>query len=249
MNWLLNLKMKTENLFETLGTNCPAACCYKPEDLLTQQWDSGNFSYSSEYISFWLIYSLIPCVDAWFIILGIANSLERKYGILFYKIINNLLSHLTIKSKSVLVFWFIKNLMHTNFSVTFLITLYAIWGSVPQYYAEEWIDFALWLLRCKREILLCSSTAVTCQKFGCHVWTCLISTITATTALVERIFPAPQEIKTYPCSIESQDRYCQLSLLSIDMALVAWLQKTPNFNNVLIEKFTSVKRKVKFNLK
>jgi len=171
MNWLLNLKTKTENLFETLGTNCPPACCCNPEDLLPQQWDSGNFSYSSEYISFWLFDSLIACVDAWFIILGIANSLERKYGILFYKIIDNLLSHLIVKNKSVLVFWFVRNLMHTNFSVTFLITLYAIWGSVPQYYAEEWIDCALLLLRCRREIPLCSSTVVTCQQFGCNVWT------------------------------------------------------------------------------
>jgi len=77
----------------------------------------------------------------------------------------------------------------------------------------------------------------------------LISTITATTASVERNFPAPRRIKTYPHSIESHDRYCQLALLSIDEALVAWLQKTPYFNNVVIEKFTSVKRKVKFNFK
>jgi len=78
---------------------------------------------------------------------------------------------------------------------------------------------------------------------------CLISTIAATIASVEQIFLAPKRIKTYPCSIESQDRYCQLSLLSMDMALVSRLQKTPNFNNVLIEKFTSVKRKVNLNFK
>jgi len=59
--------MKTENFFDTFGTNFPTACRYNPEDLLPQQWDSGNFSYSSEYISFWLFCSLITCVDAWFI--------------------------------------------------------------------------------------------------------------------------------------------------------------------------------------
>jgi hypothetical protein len=77
----------------------------------------------------------------------------------------------------------------------------------------------------------------------------LISTIAATTASVEQIFLALKKIKTYPCSIESQDRYCQLSLLSIAKALVAWLQKTPNLNYVVIEKITSVEGKVKFNFK
>jgi len=77
----------------------------------------------------------------------------------------------TVKNKSVLVFWFVRNLMHTNFSVTFLIALCAISGLVPRYSAEEWIDCALWLIRCKREIPLWSSAVVTCQQFGRHIWT------------------------------------------------------------------------------
>jgi len=77
----------------------------------------------------------------------------------------------TVKNKSVLVFWFVRNLMHTNFWVTFLIAMYAISGSAPQYCAEEWIDCALWLISCKREILVWSSAVVTCQQFGRHIWT------------------------------------------------------------------------------
>jgi hypothetical protein len=140
--WLHELTVKSEDedrkFIWNFGNKLPNCMLLQPRrPNLPQQWDSGNFSYSSEYIFFWLFCGLIPCVDAWFIILGIANSLERKYWILLYKIIDNLLSHLTVKNKSVLVFWFVRNLMLTNFSVTFLITLYAIWGSVPQYYAEE----------------------------------------------------------------------------------------------------------------
>jgi hypothetical protein len=71
----------------------------------------------------------------------------------------------------------------------------------------------------------------------------LISTIQATAASAERRFSALTRIKIYLRSTRSQDS--QLSLLSLEKALVAALKKPLNLHDVVVvvEKFTSVQER------
>lgn len=192
------------------------------------------------------------------------DSVESKYRILFYEIIDNLLNNMTARFSNIEKMEFFGLLNYEKFDV------YKLKSNFPDHLISKLIrvyegEFDTALLKNELMVLYGSEDIKGKSPYEILQWlhsssmatafeqtyklANLISTIPAITASVEQSFSALRRIKTYLHSTQGQDRLSQLPLLSIEKALLAELKKTPNFYDLVIAKFTSINRRAEFHFK
>lgn len=192
------------------------------------------------------------------------DSVESKYRILFYEIVDSLLNNLATRFSNIEKMEFFGLLNCEKFDV------YKLKSNFPDHLISKLIrvcegEFDAALLKNELMVLYGSEDIKGKTPYEVLQWlhgsnmatafeqtyklANLISTIPAITASVEQSFSALRRIKTCLYSTQGQDRLSQLSLLSIEKALLAEMKKTPNFHDLIIAKFTSINRRAEFHFR
>ena len=192
------------------------------------------------------------------------DSVESRYRMLFYEIIDNLLNNLKVRFLNIEKLEFFGLLNCEKFDV------YKLNSNFPDHLISKLIrlyegEFDTGLLKNELMVLYGSEDIKGKSPYEVLQWlhgssmatafeqtyklANLISTIPAITASAAHSFSAIRRIRTYLHSTQGQDRLCQLSLLSMEKALLAELKKTPNFYDLVIAKFTSINRRAEFHFK
>jgi hypothetical protein len=195
---------------------------------------------------------------------NMVDSVESKYRMLFYEIIDNLVNNLTVRFSNIEKMDFFGLLNCEKFDV------YKLKSNFPDHLISKLIrvyegEFDTALLKNELMVLYGSEDIKGKSPYEVLQWlhgssmatafeqtyklANLISTIPAITASAAQSFTALRRIRTYLHSTQGQDRLSQLSLLSIEKALLAELKKTPNFYDLVIAKFTSINRRAEFHFK
>lgn len=195
---------------------------------------------------------------------NLVDSVESKYRMLFYEIIDNLLNNLTVRFSNIEKMEFFALLNCEKFDV------YKLKSNFPDHLISKLIrvyegEFDTGLLKNELMVLYGSEDIKGKSPYEILQWlhgssmattfeqtyklANLISTIPAITASAAQSFSALRRIRTYLHSTQGQDRLSQLSLLSVEKALLAELKKTPNFYDLVIAKFTSINRRAEFHFK
>jgi hypothetical protein len=190
------------------------------------------------------------------------NSVEEKYRILFYKVIDNLINHLSTRFSSIEKMEFFSLLNCEKFDI------YRFKATFPEQLIKKLVQVYDGIFDCallKNEVLYGSEEFKGKSHYDILQWfhmnrmatmfketyklANLISTIPATTASVERSLSAFKRIKIYLRSTEGQEGLSHLSLLSIEKVLLADLKKKPNFYDQVIEKIVAVDMRAELHFK
>ena len=195
---------------------------------------------------------------------SLVDAVEIKYRMLFYEIMDNLDNNLTVRFSNIEKLEFFGLLNCEKFDV------YKLKSNFPDHLISKLItvyegEFDTGLLKNELMVLYGSEDIKGKSPYEVLQWlhgssmatafeqtyklANLISTIPAITASVAQNFSALRRIRTYLHSTQGQDRLSQLSLLSVEKALLAELKKTPNFYDLVIAKFTSINRRAEFHFK
>lgn len=78
---------------------------------------------------------------------------------------------------------------------------------------------------------------------------CLISTIPASSASVERSFSTLKRVKTYSRNTQTEERLSNLSFISIEKDLLACLKEEDSFYSKVIDKFLKQERRMELEYK